>query len=132
MKKIIPSLFLVFSLLLTCNADANQITFDAVTGTGTYKNGLNAMTDGIFPDETTRWSKDSTWWMGTDPQYTFYFDAAYSLSDIALSVDNNDDYLVEYTTDGIDWHTLFTIEKADGEITIGAGRIRYHEQYRRR
>ncbi len=79
------------------------------------------MTDGIFPDEMTQWSKESTWWTGTGPQYTFYFDSTYYLSDITLSVDNNDDYLIEYTTDGIDWHTLFTIDENDGEITETQG-----------
>jgi len=55
------------------------------------------------------------------PQYTFYFDSAYYLSDITLSVDNNDDYLIEYTSDGIDWHTLFTINENNGEITETQG-----------
>jgi hypothetical protein len=120
-KKIILGIILISSVLLTCNAYASQITFDTVIGTGSYHNGLDYLSDGTFPTEGTRWSKDSTWWLGTESQFTFYFDSAYYLTDIILSVDNNDDYLIEYTMDGVGWYTLFTIDETDGDVLESDG-----------
>ena len=116
MKKIF--LFLAISFLITSNVDASQIVFNSISGTGDYHNGLTPLTNNSFPNETESWSTNTTWWMGTSPQFTFLFDQML-VEEVTLSVDNNDSYQVQYTADGLIWSNLFDIKSTDGESKMG-------------
>lgn len=118
----IKKIFLLCFLLFICSvfqAGAAQITFDSVSGSGTYNNSLNLLTDNSFPDEGEQWQTGTVWWIGTDPVFSFDMGDIYDIDDIILSVDNNDYYRVDYSLDGTDWDMLFWISRYYGEIGWG-------------
>lgn len=132
MKKFTHILFVLSAILMfstAAYASASQISFTGVNGTGKYHNGLDKLTDGVIPDEWSRWSKDTTWsvvkpkannpfdWSAN--VYTFDMGGTYNVQDITLSVDNNDSYVVEYSTDGTNWSNLFTVSKQYGDVWYG-------------
>lgn len=108
----------VLSFSAFVNAATVQLTPVTVTGTGTYNN-LGKINDGVFPNEGGQWQTNTTWWRGTAPAFTFDYGQQYLITDITLSVDNNDDYKVEYSTDGSAWSELFAINRSYGEIGWG-------------
>ena len=115
--KHIRSLTLVFIFLLctVTGSWAAPITFTDVSATGSYHGGLDPLTDGVLPAEGTQWSKSSTWWNTTTPVFTFTFDESL-IEEITLSVDNNDDYVIQYRNGDTDWATLVAIDADDGNV----------------
>ena len=81
MKLVAITVITVMSLLSPAQAD--QIVVGSVTGTGSYNNSANLLTDGVVPAEWTGWT-DSTnvWWYGTQPAFTLDFGGVYSLEGI--------------------------------------------------
>jgi hypothetical protein len=119
MKRYIYLLCVLLFLFCSSLANAAQITFDSVTGTGTYNNSVELLTDGVFPSEGGQWQTNTVWWNGTGPFFTFDMGEIYDLEDIILSVDNNDWYQVDYSVNGSDWNMLFSIARSYGEINWG-------------
>jgi F5/8 type C domain/PEP-CTERM motif len=122
-RKILLPLLLVSILPLFANAA--PITFTDVTGLGTYANSLDLLTDGTFPAEWSPWDSTSTvsfnqWGSGYDREF-FIFDmgSLFTINDIAISVDNNDSYTIEYSTDQSNWLNLTTVDLHFGNVTNG-------------
>ena len=66
------------------------------------KNGAALIANGEFPVEGSAWNGDaSAYWSGNGKSkaITFDFGQAFELHDLVLSVDNNDNYLVEVSLD---------------------------------
>lgn len=87
-------------------------------------NGINGsptlLNNGIFPAEGSAWNSNATVsWKGLGKAFTFAFDDLYRVEDIRLSVDNNDSYALDYSTDNQSWASLFTILPSYGEISWG-------------
>ncbi len=117
----------------------DKINFSSVSGTGTYYqltiqgntnskvSGVHtALTDNYFPVERSQWRDNSTYFYGaasgqTIDQEFFTFDMGglFEVKDIILSVDNNDKYYVDYSSNGSSWANLFTINEGDGNVTFG-------------
>jgi len=108
-------------MLAICSASqASLITPDGVSGTGTYNNSAGIIIDGTFPTEGSVWNgSDKVWWEGTAVTLTVDLGALYQLDDIVVSVDDNDTYLIEYSSDNISFSTLFSITPGMGEINSG-------------
>ena len=119
MKKYILFSFLLILLFCSSLVNATQISFSSVNVTGSYHNSLNFLTDDIIPGESGQWQNNTVWWNGTGTAFTFDMGSSYTLEDIILSVDNNDYYRVEYSSDNSVWNTLFSISRYDGEIGWG-------------
>lgn len=106
-------------LMGTGLAHAGLLSVD-VTTTGSPHNSTALLTDGVFPAEASVWNgSDKMWWVGRGVHVYFDLGSVFSVEDIALSVDNNDAYQVQYSTDNVTWATLFTIGINDGEIGYG-------------
>ncbi|MGE0483365.1 MAG: discoidin domain-containing protein [Gammaproteobacteria bacterium] len=106
-------------------AGAAQIPFIDVTATGTFVNSLTLLTNGIFPGEGSAWNSAATvqftrYSAAADTEY-FVFDmgALFTVTDIVLSVDNNDSYTIEYGTNGSTWSTLTVADRTFGEVGNG-------------
>jgi hypothetical protein len=66
------------------------------------------------------------WWdSGYTQTLTETFDGVYTLDDVLVSVDCNDDYLVEYSLDNLIWTTLFTIDDTFPAIDFAPVQARY-------
>ena len=118
-KKLLAGL--ATGLLLVCMvgvASAALISPDNITGTGEY-NDLPRISDGVYPSEGGSWRENTTWWIGTAPTFTFDYGQAFNIDDIILSVDNNDSYRVDYSSNSTDWNALFTLDSGIGEIGWG-------------
>ncbi len=102
-------------------ASAALIDADSASGTGTYNNSPDPLLiDHVIPNEGTYWRADTNvWWYGTDPVFTIDLGSTYKVEDVVVSVDNNDDYEVEYSLDNTTWTHLFSIDNTYGEITWG-------------
>lgn len=87
-------------------------------------NGLTGiptlLNNGAFPAEGSAWKSNLTVsWKGLGKAFTFAFSDLYLVEDISLSVDNNDRYALDYSTDDQSWKSLFTILPSYGEIGSG-------------
>lgn len=73
-------------------------------------NGSTLIADGLYPVEGSPWNgQESAYWKGNGKSITLSFDQVYELHDLVLSVDGNDSYLVEISTDSISWSQLLLV-----------------------
>lgn len=111
----------VASLLLTSSL-WSQITPVGITATGSYENSASLIIDGVTPAQYTPWTDASNaWWQGFDTSFTIDLGAQFHLTDIAWSVDNNDAYAIDWSTNGTTFTNLFTISPSDGEVEAWQG-----------
>lgn len=123
----LPRAFPIAFCLGLClqQAHAAQIAFTGVTAIGSYNNSLALLTDGIFPAEGSAWNSALTvsfsrYSEAADTEY-FMFDmgSLHLVTDIAVSVDNNDTYTIEYSRNGSDWSALTIADRLFGEVGGG-------------
>lgn len=87
---------------------------------GNYGGSLSVLNDGIFPTEASQWNlADKVSWNGKGNRFVFAFGDLYRIDSVRLSVDNNDGYLLEYSTDYSAWASLLTVSSGVGEIGWG-------------
>lgn len=112
---------LLAAVLLMSGAAHAALLSTTVTATGTYSNPLGLVNDGFIPPETTPWTSGTNvfWSDGGNNTVRFVFDlgADFLVRDILVSVDNNDTYRAQYSTDASNWTDLFIIPSAGGEIS---------------
>jgi len=116
-----PKVKLLGSLVVLCvsaSVNASVLSPVTVSATGTY-NGLVYINDGTFPGEFSQWQTSTTWWSGEGPKFTIDYGSTYNITDVTLSVDNNDDYRVEWSNDNASWNQLFSISRHYGEVSWG-------------
>jgi len=99
---------------------AAQISVPNVAGTGTFTNNTSLLIDGSIPPEGTVWTNPTNvYWSSTVPTFTLDFGSVYTLDDLLIQVDNNDDYRIDYSLNGSGWSTLYTIPIGLGNINNG-------------
>ncbi|MFH1148062.1 MAG: hypothetical protein V1736_10205 [Pseudomonadota bacterium] len=116
---------LTILFLILCSASLAQaatINPVGISETGTYHNDSNLMIDGYLPPEGTHWqSSFCVYWNGTTPAFVIDFGSPFDLQDIKFSVDNNDDYAIDYSLDGSNWSNLVIILSSYGNIAVSPG-----------
>lgn len=121
MKRI--TTLLAAATLIAATGTASAISIVPVvssSGTGTFNGATGIIHDGVIPAENSAYNGANTVsWTGTSVTLTVDFGQLYTLSDVTLSVDNNDFYRVQISEDGTTWNTLFTVLSFDGEIGFG-------------
>ena len=122
----IALLALIGFVLVVTWGYAEVITASSATGIGGYYHDPNLLIDNVFPDEGSAWNGVGNvyWYHNDDPvkderKFTIDLGGLYYVEDISLSVDNNDDYTVEYSRNMEDWSHLITVLKTYGEIGNG-------------
>lgn len=111
---------LLGSLALSAGAHAAAITPTSVSGSGLYSGALSELTDGIYPADYSLWNAPGTVsWVGTAPAFVFDLGQLYTLKDITLTVDNNDYYFLQVSTNGAQWNALTTVLAFDGPVSNG-------------
>ncbi len=112
----IASGLLAFSL----SAHAAPISVASVSATDSYSGNLSNLTDGIFPADYTLWNDPAmVAWTGTSTALVFDLGSLHSLEDLTLTVDNNDFYFLQVSTNGTLWNALATVLAFDGPVTSG-------------
>jgi hypothetical protein len=114
LTKMLASAFLV----LSANANAALLTPVSFSAPASVNNSVNAGNN-VFPSEWGQWQTNTAWWTGTAPIITFSYSQVFNIEDILLSVDNNDNYSVEYSLDNSTWTNLFNISSSYGEVGWG-------------
>lgn len=106
--------------LASGSAQAVTIAYSSVTGTAGVNHVENAA-DGVFPADWHVWADDAltAYWTGDSEYITFAFDQAYSVTGLTLTVDNNDFYRVQLSTDGSAWVNYDIVLAFEG--TVGGG-----------
>lgn len=111
------------AILIAAAGSASAVSLVPVassSGTGTFMGATGIIHDGVIPAESSVYNGANTVsWLGTSVILTVDFGQLYTLSDVTLSVDNNDFYRVQISEDGTNWNTLFTVLSFDGEIGSG-------------
>ncbi|HNR38695.1 MAG TPA: discoidin domain-containing protein [Acidobacteriota bacterium] len=92
----------------------------AVKGHGAFNNKPTLLVDDKIVEEGTAWTDDQTvhW---SDPGVYFIIDYGKirPIFDVMIQVDNNDDYIVDYSVDGTAYTRLFAISSDDGNVAHG-------------
>ena len=66
------------------------------------------------------WNSGATvYWNGIGKVFKFAFNDLYRIDGVSLSIDNNDTYALEYSTDDRIWSALFSVGANLGEIGWG-------------
>ena len=91
-----------------------------VTGYGSYNNDASLIADGVTPAQGTAWNDSAcVWWHGTQPYFVMDLGTVTRVSKVTLQVDNNDEYVVEYSQDGKIYRNLFTVRPSFGQVGWG-------------
>ncbi len=121
-RLLLTTAFTVFALLALALAAQASPVINAVSasGTGTYNNNPALLINHSTTPEGGAWtSATGVWWYGTAPQFTIDLGSVYTVDDLLVSIDNNDDYKVEYSANNSSWSGLFSIARSYGEIGWG-------------
>ena len=110
-------------------AAASLLVPDSITGQGNYNRSESLLIDGVFSSEAANWQNSTTvWWTGqSGPNgvvFTLDYGSLKNIDDVYISVDNNDGYVVEYSTDNTTYSNLFTIQSGYGDIGGGMDTMR--------
>lgn len=99
---------LVAAAALSAGAGAQAATIDLtlLSATSGITNAA-AVHDGVSPANGTDWQTDSGWWTDYSQSMVFQFDQAYQLSSAVVTMDWNDVYKFEVSTDGTQYTPLF-------------------------
>lgn len=117
MKKLALAAALALSATLANAAPISTVVSTAGNG---YSGSLTHLNDGTFPGEGTAWNGGATvYWKGLGKVFKFAFNDLYRIDGVSLSIDNNDTYALEYSTDNRSWSPWFTVGADLGEIGWG-------------
>ncbi len=123
MKTLLVALIFCFSCLAAVvSAEAAIIppASVSVTGSGTYYNSASLISNSVFPGEGSVWTgPQCTYWYGTAPYFVLDLGGNFNLNAITVSVDNNDSYRIDYSSDNSSWAGLHTIAIGEGNIGWG-------------
>jgi hypothetical protein len=103
--------------------NAQVIAPISVTGSGSYTNAPSLITDNVIPAEGSIWTgATNVFWTGNGfaaANFTIDYGQIYNLVDLVLSLDNNDTYNIEYSTNNTTWTPLLIVSSGFGEIGSG-------------
>jgi hypothetical protein len=115
--------FLVFTLLPTLIAQDEEseiILPRSVQGEGIYNNEVKILIDGQSPAEGSPWdSPNSIYWENTETFFLLDLGGVFQVTGILIQVDGNDDYNIDYSSDGIEYIPLIQISEAHGNVASG-------------
>jgi len=118
----LQTVLIVAGVVLATAASAQVITPVSISAVGSFNNSLSLVADGFVPPENTGWTaSENVFWTGYDTAITLDYGSSHHITDVLVSVDNNDFYQLEYSLDGINYSPLFTILASDGNVPVSPG-----------
>jgi hypothetical protein len=113
---------LAFTLTLFSTQEGEQkiIIPRSVEGEGVFVNNVRLLIDGQSPSEGSAWNSDhNIYWEQSDTHFIVDLGGEFIVSGLLLQVDGNDDYNIDYSTDGLDYLPLVQIRENHGDIASG-------------
>lgn len=101
-------------------ADAQTWIPTTVTANGSFNGSLSSINDGVYPPNTTWYTTNSVYDFASTTAFTFAFGSAVNVGAFNLTVDNNDDYIVDFFN-GANLVASRTVGAAQGVVTPTAG-----------
>ena len=114
--------FLAVAALLGLSALAGAAHAAAPLVSVSCTNGVTGCAfalDDQFPPETQYWQQDTAWWTGFTDSVTYTLSGAYEVTGLTVSLDNNDSYIIEASTNGTDWNMLLFVGASVGNVNYG-------------
>ena len=124
MKKLVVGLFVLLCCAFTSGAHAyliNSLTVSA-SDPSSFNGDLALLTDNSFPSEWGYWQTNTVWWSPGHtnvPYLNIDLGGTFRVTDVVISVDNNDSYALDYLGAGSTWTNAFTITSTMGEVGSG-------------
>ena len=124
MKKLVLGLSVFVLCAITSGANAYLINSLTITASdpSTFNGDLTYLTDGSFPSEWGDWKTNTVWWSPGQtnvPYLDIDLGGTFRITDVVISVDNNDGYTLDYLGSGSTWTNAFTIANTMGEVRRG-------------
>lgn len=113
---------LILTLILKSSQQQkrNIIRPRAVEGDGIYSNSIKLIIDGQIPPEESDWNgSQCVYWEDTQTFFVIDLGQVSQITGILVQVDNNDDYQIDYSSDGEEYFSLLEINSSYGEIESG-------------
>lgn len=85
--------------------------------------GCDFANDGVFPAQGQEWLTETAWWQGLTDAVTFDLGGTKVLTGVELSLDNNDSYVIDVSSDGITWTSLAAVGQNQGSVGWGMDRF---------
>lgn len=105
------------AVLSGAGARADLIVPTSVVVGGTFGGSPGVLTDGVIPPRGSFWSDSTVYWTANDgASIDIDLGAVHALGGLTMSVDNNDDYVVETSTDGATFTEAFRFLGSDGPV----------------
>ena len=117
---------LVFTLFLFSFQEGEReiIVPRSVEGEGFFTNTVRLLIDGQSPPEGSAWNSDhNIYWERPDTYFILDLGGEFVISGVLLQVDGNDDYIIDYSLDGMDYIPLVQIRENHGDIDSGMDTI---------
>jgi|GEM_PF-660481 len=100
--------------------DSALVTPQSVQGTGEYSNSPSLIIDGQTPAEETAWNDDAcVYWEKPQARFVITLDGVYQITGLTIQADNNDDYVIETSTDGKSFSRLLVVLADWGGVFSG-------------
>jgi hypothetical protein len=109
------------ALLATSEAHSSYIAPASATGSGSFADSPSLIIDGFIPPRQSYYATSAVSWGDLATSFTVDFGSVQTVGSLVASFDNNDDYRVEYSTDGVHFSNLFTFLGSDGPVTEAEG-----------
>lgn len=75
--------------------------------------------DDQFPAQGQFWQSQTAWWTNFDEAVTYQLNGTYLLSGLTVSLDNNDSYQIEVSTNAVDWTPVLFVGASLGSVNGG-------------
>lgn len=118
MKQTLLALALALGTFTAAQAASPPIASVACTGGVT---GCAFAGDDAFPVEEQYWQEETAWWTGFTDSVTYALSAPTLISGLTVSLDNNDSYVIEGSTDGDTWSTMLFVGASVGNVEVFPG-----------
>lgn len=107
---------------LSTEVHADYITPVSATGTGVFTGNASLIIDGFTPSRgTIAPASTNVVWNSLNTFFTIDFGSIQTVANLTVAIDNNDNYLIQSSTDGTNFKNLFTFLASDGPVTPSQG-----------
>lgn len=110
----------LLTLALAISAAGAQAATAACTAGVT---GCDFANDAAFPAQGQEWRTETAWWQGLTDTVTLDLGGIKALTGMELSLDNNDSYVIDVSTDGLSWTSLAAVGQNEGSVSWGMDRF---------
>ncbi|MCU0611040.1 MAG: discoidin domain-containing protein [Candidatus Eisenbacteria bacterium] len=112
--------FAVTATAVTAGERPETAVAPVVTGDGEYTGAPALLADGVLPDEETAWDCSlNVFWIDSSAAFLLDLGSVRRVDHVAVSVDNNDTYRIEASTDGTTFADLAIVPADSGRVEFG-------------